>query len=157
MIEDRTTEKGLVKFAENPFYESDQITMNYRKVDESEFIKIFTGNIDLLHKLSLAGRKVLDLLMVVLQKTAIKKDQIYLSDTVRKEVLEEIPMDISRATLHRGIRDLVDKKIIARSLNTNVYFINPHVIFNGDRLAYKASSEKGYKYRSSLEELGENQ
>lgn len=151
MLENKVTEKGLVKYAENPFYEEDLITENYRKVDETEFIKIFTGNIDLIHQLSLSGRKVLDLLMVVLQKTAIKKDRVYLSDTVRKEVLDEIPMDISRATLHRGIRDLVDKKIIARSLNTNVYFINPHVIFNGNRLVYKANSEKGYKYRDNAE------
>jgi|AntRauTorcE11897_2_1112592.scaffolds.fasta_scaffold22903_2 hypothetical protein len=117
--------------------------VSYRKVDDEEFVKLFTANIALTFNLSMAGRKTFDLLLRVIQKASIGKDKVYLSDDIREDVLEEFPkLKLSKATFHRGLKDLEENKIIARSVNTNVYFINPHLIFNGDRVAFTNAIER---------------
>lgn len=175
MVRKRVTASGLVKYHDNPFLNSDEITVrnkmvkisvssgdnhnvllntdtgemapthivSYRKVDDEEFVKLFTANIALTFNLSVAGRKTFDLLLRVLQKTAIGKDQVYLSDDIREDALMEFPnIKLSKATFHRGLKDLEENKIIARSVNTNVYFINPHLIFNGNRVAFTNAIER---------------
>ncbi len=175
MVRKRVTASGLVKYHDNPFLNSDEITVrnkrvrisvssgdnhnvllntdtgemahthivSYRKVDDEEFVKLFTANIALTFNLSVAGRKTFDLLLRVLQRTAIGKDQVYLSDDIREDALTEFPnIKLSKATFHRGLKDLEENKIIARSVNTNVYFINPHLIFNGDRVAFTNAIER---------------
>ncbi|HAU3137327.1 hypothetical protein [Salmonella enterica] len=43
---------------------------------------------------------------------------------------------ISSSIFYRGIKELIDKKIIAKSNERNWYFINPSVIFNGVRARF---------------------
>jgi len=117
--------------------------VSYRRVDDEEFVKLFTANIALTFNLSPSGRKVFDLLLRVMQKTAIGKDQVYLSDEVREEALEEFPrLKLGKSTFYRGIDDLIKNQIIARSKRTNVYFINPHLVFNGNRLTITQHIER---------------
>jgi DNA-binding IclR family transcriptional regulator len=43
---------------------------------------------------------------------------------------------MSKSSFHRSIRELLDKKFIAESAITGLYFINPHLFFNGDRVRF---------------------
>ena len=38
--------------------------------------------------------------------------------------------------VYLGIGELMANKIIAQSVNPNLWYINPNVIFNGDRIAF---------------------
>jgi hypothetical protein len=38
--------------------------------------------------------------------------------------------------VYLGLGELIKNKIIAPSVNSNLWFINPNVIFNGDRIAF---------------------
>lgn len=116
--------------------------VSYKQVDDKEFVKLFTGNIALIFDLSSSGRKAFDMLLHVVQKEAIRKDLVYIDDEVRADFTEEHKVKLATSTMYRGLENLVEKKILARSTRTNHYFINPSMIFNGDRLAFTKVIER---------------
>lgn len=123
----------------------------YKQVDDAEFIKLFTGNISLTFNLNQSGRKVFDMLVRVMQHSSISRDQVYIDDNVREEFVKAHDVKLASSTMYRGIDDLIDKKIIARSNRTNIYFINPSLVFNGDRIAFTTIIER--KKSNKEEEL----
>lgn len=42
----------------------------------------------------------------------------------------------SKGTVYRGLAELVKAEIIARGINENLWFINPLIVFNGDRVSF---------------------
>jgi hypothetical protein len=48
------------------------------------------------------------------------------------DAIEE-PWSISKPVFFRGMAELLEKKFIARSSNPNIFFMNPKMMFNGDR------------------------
>jgi hypothetical protein len=131
----------------------------YKKVDDGEFVKVFTANIALTFGLSSAGQKVFNMLLHVVQKTAIGRDKIYLNDLTRSEFSQDFKVKLSNPTFYRGLAELITSKIIARSVDVNIYFINPHLVFNGDRIAFTQSYERVKKEKTlkkiNNEEQGE--
>lgn len=117
----------------------------FKQVDDAEFVKLFTANIALTFELNQSGRKVFDMLTRVMQKHAISKDQVYIDEHVREEFTEEQGVKLAPATMYRGIENLIERKIIARSQRTNIYFINPSMVFNGDRIAFSTVIERKRK------------
>lgn len=77
-----------------------------------------------------------------MQKRAIDKDLIPLDKWVLEEFLEDNnkqrnkPLNLSIATFWRGLVDLDNAQIIAKSIRPGNYFINPNFAFNGDRIAF---------------------
>lgn len=128
---------------------------SFKQVDDAEFIKVFTANIALTFDLSQPGRKVFDMLLHVMQKQAISKDQIYLDDGVRQDFVMEHGVKMATSTMYRGIDNLVERCIIARSTRTNIYFINPSLVFNGDRVAFTRVIERKKSVRDREEEQQE--
>jgi len=118
---------------------------SYRQVDDAEFIKIFTANIALTFDLNMAGRKVFDMLIHTMQKQAITKDQVYINNDVRVDFVQEHKVKLAYSTMYRGIDNLIKQQIIARSTRVNIYFINPAMIFNGDRVAFTRIIERKSK------------
>lgn len=108
--------------------------VTYRQVDESEFIKLFTQNIALTFNLSSSGLKVLNIAAYAVQKHAIGKDVIQLGREMMREFIDEFAVKMSEATLQRGIRELIENQIIAKTDRRAKFFINPNLIFNGNRL-----------------------
>lgn len=130
----------------------------YKQVDDAEFIKLFTANVGLTFNLNQSGRKVFDMLVRVMQHSAITRDQVYIDDNVREEFTDAHDVKLASSTMYRGIDDLINKKIIARSNRTNIYFINPSLVFNGDRIAFTTMIErkKSDNKEEELELLNEN-
>ena len=130
--------------------------VTYKQVDDQEFIKLFTGNVALAFDLTSAGNKAL-CVMVHAQQKAIQKDTVYLDEASLEDFLESNPgRKCSMKTLYRGIRELEQAQIIAKSVRQGLYFINPSFTFNGDRIAFTTAIQRRSSQRmKELEDAGQ--
>ncbi|EPI9236239.1 hypothetical protein ACTD34_004674, partial [Yersinia enterocolitica] len=53
-----------------------------------------------------------------------------------KDIAAQCDFNLSNPVYYRGIKELIDKKIIAQSKSKYIYYINPAVLFNGDRAKF---------------------
>jgi hypothetical protein len=117
--------------------------VTYKSVDDAEFIKIFSANIALIFDLNKAGYKVLTLLVWAVQKHAIGRDIVRLNAFTLEDFLKDHDVKaFSKPVFKRGLTELEDAKIIAKTLQAGDYFINPSFIFNGDRIAFTQVIER---------------
>lgn len=115
----------------------------YRKVDSEQFVKLFTQNIALTFDLKSAGIKTFTLLLWAIQHLALSKDQVDLDHLTLEEFLNAHPdRKLAQATMKRGLKELSDAQIVARTLRPGRYFINPSFVFNGDRIAFTTLLER---------------
>lgn len=113
-----------------------------KQVDEEQFVKLFTANIALTFDLKSAGIKAFNVLVFVMQNTAIEKDKVFIDKFVMEDFNEVHNKKLSKAVLYRGLTELINNKIIARSVREGEYFINPAFVFNGDRIVFQTIIEK---------------
>lgn len=107
-----------------------------REVDDAQFVKLFTQNLQLMLELTAAGNKAFVFLLWAVQR-AVSKDFVSLGNYELDEFLKEnSTYKMSEATMRRGLSELVRAKIIAHSKKSGNYFINPNFIFNGDRVRF---------------------
>lgn len=119
----------------------------YKKVDTESFVKLFTANIGLTFDLSSRGIKAFNVLMWAIQEQSMSKDTVYLDTHTREEFIKihdssAKPMRLSHSTFARGLLELSENKIIAKTLRQSVYWINPSFVFNGDRIAFTTLIER---------------
>lgn len=151
---------NATKYTKNPFIDEDRFIMNrgkqqiiagsanrilvnpdtgetegiailhkFKEVDKEQFVKIYIDEIKALFDLSRSGLKVFG---YFLQAMRINTDEIYVN----------IPKLMAycnyryKAQAYKGLGELLSNKIIAMSADVNIWFINPHIIFNGDRIAF---------------------
>ena len=118
-----------------------------RYVDEDQFVKLFTSQVVALFDLSASGLKVFSLLLCE-QQTKIGTDLIFFSKKQADKYAKTKGKKISSSTYTRGITDLINAKIIAGAdSGIGFFYINPAVVFNGDRARFiteyrKTPSEK---------------
>lgn len=102
-----------------------------RVVDDSQFVKVFADGISGIYDLNSAGSKVFRYLFDEVQKHPnIDRIYLYFMDA------QEEPWKISKPVFFRGMGELLDKGFIARSANPNMYYLNPSMIWNGDRFRF---------------------
>jgi len=111
-------------------------------VDGEEFVKIFANGVAGIYDLKAAGRNVLTFLLDVVQQHP-NTDRIYLHFL---DAVEE-PWKISKTVFFRGLGELIEKQFVAPSDRQNMFFLNPLMIWNGDRFRFiheyrKANIEK---------------
>lgn len=100
-------------------------------VDESQFVKVFLKDLAIWFDLSRPAIKTLGVIMWAM-KESIGKDIISLDF----HDVEEGGFKMSKYTFFRGISELIDNGVIARHIRPSLYFINPAIIFNGDRVRF---------------------
>jgi intergrase/recombinase len=105
------------------------IFMQYIEVDEKQFAKVYLNEISIFWELNKAGQKIL---VFILTKLKPNSDLVLFS---LEECLEHTGYK-SKKNVIEGLADLLQKELIAKSIYENAYFINPMVIFNGDRITY---------------------
>ncbi len=111
-------------------------------VDEDKFIKIFTGQVSSIFDLTAAGIKMFGLLLIEAQK-GIGGDMVFLTPAIVEKLAKLQGKKMSPATFSRGISDLINAKILAGSSNGQGWFyINPAIIFNGDRARFVTEYHK---------------
>lgn len=107
-----------------------------QEVDKEEFIKLYTSQIKAYFDLTKTAYKVFFIFLRIYQD-AIGKDHFYLSCKKAMSLVEKIDhFVLSESIFYRGIKELIEKRIIAKTNEKNWYFINPAIVFNGDRARF---------------------
>lgn len=111
----------------------------FRKVDSQNFMKIFTHNIGHIFSLPTSGIKALTILIWRAQ-AYIKKDEILIDKYVIDEFFKYHPnhsrVGFSEPNIHKGMRELCEANIIAKTKRKGWYYLNPDFMFNGDRVDF---------------------
>lgn len=97
------------------------------RVDKEKFVKIFKAQIKALFSLSMAGIRVFGYIM---DATRISESMIFFS----KRACKKYTGYSSTNSVNVGVSELLEKGFIARSEEPNIFFINPAIFFNGDRM-----------------------
>jgi hypothetical protein len=125
-----------------------------KRVDKEKFVKTFADYMAFTFDLTAAGNKTLRLVMWAVQEQAQNSDVVTLDKYTRQDFLK-IPefenLNFSEKTYLRGLSELVRAQIIAKTIRSGRYFINPNCMFNGDRVAFSTVIEK-----ESEEQMGLN-
>jgi hypothetical protein len=106
-----------------------------KDVDENEFVKIYTKNIRAIFDLKPTAQRVLQYLITELQKTP-NADAVYLAWVGAEEYFSEHNIKASRASFHRALNELIQKGFLAESTKPNMFWFNPNLFFNGNRLTF---------------------
>ena len=161
----KSRKRGVTTYSENPFLDASTITTKrkrtvvvkggkaivdgetgemedlaevvmVREVDDQQFVKIFTQNLKVFFDLTPGAMKLLQVVLHQVQQTP-NSDRIMLNMAVVEDYFTRSHQEtVSRASFHRAVRELLDKKFLAESVLTGLYFINPHLFFNGDRVRF---------------------
>ena len=98
-----------------------------KTVDDEQFAKIYLSQISSIYNLTKTGLRALS---YVLSKLEPNKDLVYI---YYPEMQQYCNWSI-RKTCNSGLKELLTAKIIAPSMQPGFWFINPHIVFNGNRL-----------------------
>lgn len=108
------------------------------EVDEEKFAKLYLSNFSAFWDLKNQAIKVFGYIMTKLQP---KQDMfIFLHDECMKHTGYK-----SKNSIWIGLGSLVENGIIARGPADSLYFINPMVVFNGDRVTFAKTYVKKRK------------
>lgn len=118
------------------------VVSTFKKVDDEQFVKLFTANIALTFDLTAAGIKAFNVVIWLIQNKAIERDIIAIDKFVLEDFNEVHNKKLSKAVLYRGLDNLIQCKIIARARREGDYFINPSFMFNGDRIVFATIIER---------------
>jgi hypothetical protein len=110
-----------------------QIVARFKKVDAGQFVKIFTDKISTILDLSKAGHKLLTVVLSLIQHQAMNTDVLFMPLIDAQEEAKKVGFVLSKRTYERAIADIIRRGILARHYSPNMYFINPAIIYNGDR------------------------
>jgi hypothetical protein len=102
-----------------------------RIVDDTHFVKIFSDGVAGIYDLGRPGAKVFRFLFDEVQKNP-NQDRIYL---YFMDALED-PWRIPKTTFFKGMSELLEKGFLAKSANPNMFFLNPSMMWNGDRFRF---------------------
>lgn len=100
-------------------------------VDDTLFVKVFSDGIAGMYDLGRPGTKVFRFLFDEVQKNP-NQDRMYL---YFMDALED-PWCIPKTTFFKGMAELLDKGFLAKSANPNMFFLNPSMMWNGDRFRF---------------------
>lgn len=103
--------------------------MQYIEVDETQFAKLYLSNIAAFWDLTPGAIRVFT---YILQSVKPNQDKFYF---VLEDCLEFTKYK-SKKQIFAGLAILCEKQIIARGRTHFEYFINPMVIFNGNRITF---------------------
>jgi hypothetical protein len=101
----------------------------YKKYDSEQFAKVFVSRISAMWDMSKTASRVFSYILSILPKD---KDTIYMDVSSAKEFTTYK----NDASIWNGMKWLMENDFIAKSDRTNIYFINPTIFFNGDRVAF---------------------
>ena len=157
----RKSRKGVPVYSQNPFWETTNIKVGTKKirvsrgthisdegetvqhsgihivesVDKDQFVKLYTKNMKIIFDLKPTTQKVLMTVLDALQKCP-GMDKIYLNWFTVEDYSEKHKLGISERSFYNAMKDLLGKGFIAESDQPNMYWINPHLFFNGDRMIF---------------------
>ena len=127
-----------------------------RKEVEVEFVKLYASDY-LKADLSVTALKVFQKIIGEYEKTKMSGgyvDRIYLK--WYNGGLNGHKVGFSKDTYYKGMSELLDKKVIA-ACQPDIFWVNPHIFFRGDRVKYFDDYEKRRKARIRQQQQQEHQ
>ncbi len=114
-----------------------------KEVDSEEFVKIYLAGIRKYGELSKAGATMFEYVYEAMSGLQAKdKDTVEVNWALAQRWRSELP----RQAYFKGMRELIEKEFIYRSISTDKYFVNIRFMFNGDRMilvqAYRRAKPK---------------
>jgi len=107
-------------------------------VDNDRFVKLFVAHLDAFFDLKPGTMKLMTALLDELSKTRyINGDTIYLNYGKVVEYFERRGVKPpAKGTFFNAMAEMCEKGFVAPSVDTNLWFINPAIFFNGDRVRF---------------------
>ena len=99
------------------------------EVDDDQFTKLYLSEFKAFFNLSQSAIRVAGYIMQCMKP---KKDMIMF---ILEDCMEYTGFK-AQASLYKGLAELVAAEVIARGNHENLFYINPLIIFNGDRVSY---------------------
>ena len=116
--------------------EGETTVAQIREVDAEQFVKIFTASIAVMFDLSADANRCYLLLFRCVQGAPN-------TDTIDMDFIKAQAMSaaltgkaISERAYYRGMKELAAAGVVASSVRQGWYFINPAMLFNGDRARF---------------------
>lgn len=103
--------------------------MRFIEVDEQKFAKVYLSQFSSFFDLSKSAIKVFGYILTIIPPN---KDSFYF---IMEECLKYTGYSTDKSVFE-GLASLIENNIIARSNNHVRYFINPLVVFNGNRVTF---------------------
>lgn len=129
-----------------------------RVVDTDRFVKLFVGHLDAFFDLKPGTVRLMTALIDELsQGKNAHGDTIYLNYARVVSYFESRDAKApAKATFFGAMSELTEKGFVAPSVDTNLWFINPAIFFNGDRVRFVTELRRKRASRmTELEEAGQ--
>lgn len=115
------------------------VIYEFEEVDKERFVKLYLAGLKQAVGMSKAGMEVFQ---IVYDQIRDNKDK----DTV---VLSHASTQMAERNFQRGLKELIDRQFIYRSLTPSLYWVNIRYMFNGNRIAFV----KAYQIRGTSRQL----
>ena len=126
-------------------------------VDSEQFVKVYLANLNVFFELGKAAQRVCEFAMAQVATRAINQGEVILSFPEYQDYFQG-KQGGTRPTFMRGLQELAAKNLIAKSRTRDVWFINPAVMFNGDRARFVTEVRRRRKSQAEIaEEAGQMQ
>lgn len=109
-------------------------------VDDNTFVKVFLNSLDIFFELKKPSQKLCEF---VITRLTPNKDEVFI---YVPDALQYCGWKAPNQ-YYKALRGLIEGKILAQSVKNGWYYINPAVMFNGDRLVLM----KEYRKQDSLQ------
>jgi len=96
-------------------------------VDTEEFVKVYRGHIRLFHSLSVSD---LDLVEYAVSQLQNGVDTVFLYPLLIAPIL-----GVSKQTIYCSLAVLLERGLLAKAEYSDKYFVNPTLLFKGDRIS----------------------
>jgi hypothetical protein len=157
----QSRKKGVKVYRDNPFWEPTEVKIGtkmlrvaggrhisddgesvevsgihmIKKVDKDEFVKLYTKNMKVFFDLKPTSQKLLQAVLFLVQKNP-NLDSIHLPWFDVTRYMQENELKMSKGSFHNAMREMLAKGFLAEAESPNIYWINPHLFFNGDRMPF---------------------
>lgn len=135
-----------------------------KQVDTDRFVKVFVNHLAGFYDLTPTSMRLLTVLLHVVSDARFRDtDQIVLTEAIARETMKEHGQKpLSSASYYRAVNELIASGFIAPTETPPLFFINPAVLFNGDRVRLVTELQRdkataAQRERAALEAAGQKQ
>lgn len=129
------------------------------EIDTENFLKVFVGQLSAFYDLKPGSMKVLTMVMHEAAKPSnMNSDRVYLNYELAVEHFKAQGSKApAKATFYSALAELTEKGFVAPATKLNLWFTNPAIFFNGDRIKFTVElrKKKRTSAREALESMGQ--
>jgi hypothetical protein len=130
-----------------------------KTVDTEPFVKVFVGELDRFYNLTPTALRIVTCLIIDIGKIRIGDgDKVMIREhSISKSMAENGQKPPSTGAFYKAMHELIEKGFVAPSTEPPLYFINPAIFFNGDRVRFVTEiRRKKLTKQQKLEDQGQS-